>query len=88
MFQPVLTLLVASSIQIAAESPRAADLAQIVYDITQAVEGARPQTLPVAETLTVRDLPFYYDDLLPLPVPAVEPVVTYDWRSPTIFDLP
>ena len=88
MLHPVLTLLVASSIQFHAESPRQADLAQIVFEITQAVETA-PSVVDegVAEP-TVCDIPFYYSDFTPLAAPAVALLVTYDWRSPVIFDLP
>ena len=38
--------------------------------------------------LTVRDIPFYYRLLSPVPVPVGVPSITYDWRSPVFFDLP
>jgi hypothetical protein len=88
MLQPVLTILVASSIHFAAESPRQADLAQIVYEITQAVESVRPVVDEGEAEPTVCDIPFYYSDFTPLAAPEVAPLVTYDWRSPVIFDLP
>ena len=89
MLHPVLTLLVAGSIQMASESPRQVDLAQIVFQITQAVEDSRPLVVDPGEVEpTVCDVPFYYSDFTPLAAPAVATLVTYDWRSPVIFDLP
>jgi len=88
MVQPVLTLLIASSIQLTAEAPCAPDLGQIVLSIAEVIEAAPAPFVPPAEEPTVRDVPFYYDRLAPVPVPAVVPPVTYDWRSPVIFDLP
>ena len=37
---------------------------------------------------TVVDVPYYYSDFTPIAAPAVEPIVTYDWRSPVFFDVP
>ena len=88
MFHPVLSLLVASSVHMAADSPRQADFAQIVLEITQAVETARPGIDPGEAGPTVCDIPFYYSDFTPLAAPEVAPLITYDWRSPVIFDLP
>ncbi len=88
MVSPVLTLLVASSIQMASEGPRRADLAGIVLELTQAiVVSGRPEPETRTEP-TVCDIPFYYDDLLPVAPPAAATPITYDWRSPVIFDLP
>ncbi len=86
--QPILTLLVASSLQVQADAPRPADFTQILIEITQAIETVRPRPVPAPAALTVCDVPFYYRLLAPVPVPAVAPRVTYDWRSPVIFDLP
>jgi hypothetical protein len=88
MLHPVLTILVASSIHFTAESPRHADLAEIVYDLTQAVECARPVVEEGEAEPTICDVPFYYSDFTPLAAPEAAPIVTYDWRSPVIFDLP
>ncbi len=88
MVPPILTLLVASSLQLSADAPRPVDLGQIALSITQALETVRPRTDPAAAALTLRDIPFHYDLLAPVPVPAFVPRVTYDWRSPVIFDLP
>src|SRR5205085_2298553 len=88
MLHPVLTILVAGSFHLAAESPRTADLAQIVYEITQVVATARPIVPEGEAEPTVCDIPFYYSDFTPLAAPEVAPLVTYDWRSPVIFDLP
>lgn len=88
MLHPVLTLLVASSIHFAAESPRPADFAQIVLEITQSVEAACPESLAGRPEPTVCDIPFYYSDFIPLAAPESALIVTYDWRSPVVFDLP
>ncbi len=37
---------------------------------------------------TLIDVPYYYSDFTPIAAPAVEPIVTYDWRSPVFFDVP
>jgi hypothetical protein len=84
MLHPVLTLLVASSFQAGADFSVPAEIAQIVVEITLTM----PATLEIGEVLTIRDVPFYYDDFTPAAVPVVPLVVTYDWRSPVIFDLP
>jgi hypothetical protein len=88
MLHPVLTILVAGSFHLAAESPRQDEFAQIVYDLTLAVDQARPETFEGEPEPTVCDIPFYYSDFTPWAVPAAEPIITYDWRSPVIFDLP
>jgi hypothetical protein len=88
MFNPVLSLLVAGSIHVGADLKAPADLAQIVLEITEALPGG---TTPLVETEaepTVIDLPYYYSDFTPIAAPAVPQIVTYDWRSPVIFDLP
>lgn len=88
MFHPVLSLLVAGTIHVGADLKAPADLAQIVLEITEALPGG---TIPLLETEaepTVIDVPYYYSDFTPIAAPAVEPIVTYDWRSPVIFDLP
>lgn len=88
MFHPVLTLLVAGSIHVGADLKAPADLAQIVLEITEALPGG---TAPLIETegeATVVDVPYYYSDFTPIAAPAVATIVTYDWRSPVIFDLP
>ena len=88
MLHPVLTILVASSIHVGADVHAPVDLAQIVVQLTQALPAVSP-SMPQAEARpTVADLPYYYSDFTPVPAPAVEPIVTYDWRSPVIFDLP
>jgi hypothetical protein len=88
MVNPVLTLLVAGSVQLWAETPRQAELARIVVEITQAVELPRVPA-PLAEReLTVCDVPYYYDAFLPAAAPEAAPLITYDWRSPVFFDVP
>ncbi len=88
MAAPVLTLLMAGSIQIACESPRQADLARIVLEITEAIDVAAPLRIEAEPGPTVRDIAYYFDDLRPAALPAVPILVTYDWRSPVVFDLP
>jgi hypothetical protein len=85
---PVLTLLVASSIQLSDDAPRPVDFTQIFLTVTQAFETAHSTQAPEAMVLTVRDIPFYYRLLSPVPVPVGVPSITYDWRSPVFFDLP
>ena len=89
MFHPVLTLLVAGSIQYGADVRAPQDLAQIVLEITEALPGSPSNTILEREAApTVADVPYYYSDFTPLAAPAVEPIVTYDWRSPVFFDVP
>ncbi len=84
----LLTLLAAGSFQLACESPRRADLARLVLEITQAVEVLPSRPAAPDPAPTVRDIPFYFDDLAPRAAPAAPLIVTYDWRSPVVFDLP
>ena len=88
MFHPVLTLLVAGSIHVGAELNTPQDLAQIVLEITEALPGSPSTILEREAQPTVVDVPYYYSDFMPIAAPAVEPIVTYDWRSPVIFHLP
>jgi hypothetical protein len=88
MLHPVLTLLVAGSFHLSAESPWQADLADIVYEITLAVEHAQPDPVMGEPELTICDIPYYYSDFTPVTARHPEPFISYDWRSPVIFDLP
>jgi hypothetical protein len=88
MFHPVLTLLVAGSIHVGADLKAPADLAQIVLEITEALPGGTTSLVEIEAEATVIDVPYYYSDFTPIAAPAVEPIITYDWRSPVIFDLP
>jgi hypothetical protein len=88
MFHPVLTLLVAGSIHAGADFRAPVDLAQIVLEITEALPGSPSTILELEASPTIVDVPYYYSDFTPIAAPAVEPIVTYDWRSPVIFDLP
>jgi hypothetical protein len=88
MFHPVLTLLVAGSIHGGADLAAPADLAQIVLEITEALPGQAQTVLETQAEPTVADLPYYYSDFTPVAVPEARPIITYDWRSPVIFDLP
>lgn len=88
MFHPVLSLLVAGSIHAGSGITEPSDLVQIVLEITEALPGS-PGSILRAETVpTIVDVPYYYSDFTPVAAPAVETVITYDWRSPVIFDLP
>jgi hypothetical protein len=88
MFHPVLSLLVAGSIHVGADLRGPADLAQIVLEITEALPGGTTHILETAAEPTVIDVPYYYSDFTPIAAPVVAQIVTYDWRSPVIFDLP
>lgn len=88
IFHPVLTLLVAGSIHGGADFGAPADLAQIVLEITEALPGRVQALLDTQAEPTVADLPYYYSDFTPLAAPEAPAIITYDWRSPVIFDLP
>jgi hypothetical protein len=84
---PVLTLLVAGSIQLAAETPRT-DFACLAFELTRAVEVLPGAADPAEPPLGVCDIPFYYSDFSPVRARETPILVTYDWRTPVIFDLP
>ena len=88
MFHPVLTLLVAGSIHAGADFSVPSDFAQIVLEITEALPGAPSTVLETDAVPTIVDVPYYYSDFTPVAAPVVATIVTYDWRSPVIFDLP
>ena len=88
MFHPVLTLLVAGSIHAGADFSAPSELAQIVLEITEALPGAPSTLLEIEAVPTVADVPYYYSDFTPVAAPVVATLITYDWRSPVIFDLP
>jgi hypothetical protein len=88
MFHPVLTLLVAGSIHVGTELKAPSDLAQIVLEITEALPNAAAPLIEAEAGPTVIDIPYYYSDFTPVAAPEVATIVTYDWRSPVIFDLP
>jgi hypothetical protein len=88
MFHPVLTLLVAGSIHVGTEIKAPSDLAQIVLEITEALPNGTTTILESEAAPTVADVPYYYSDFTPVAAPEVATIVTYDWRSPVIFDLP
>lgn len=88
MFHPVLSLLVAGSIHVGVDLKAPADLAQIVLEITEALPGGATQLLDTKAEPTVVDVPYYYSDFTPIAAPQVASIITYDWRSPVIFDLP
>lgn len=88
MVSPVLTLLVASSLQWASGSARTPDLTQLAIEITEAVQAAGTELPAAADEPTVCQIEYYFDDLAPRAAPRVPFLVTYDWRSPVVFDLP
>lgn len=87
MAPPVLALLVAGSLHLAIEAPRPADVLRVLAAATEAMGDVYLFSAPEDEP-TVCDVPYYYDRLAPEPGPAVAPRVTYDWRSPIVFDRP
>jgi hypothetical protein len=88
MLHPVLTLLVASSLQAAADSPRQLELAQLAVEIARAVELPQVPAGTPAEAPTFREVAYSFDPLAPAPSPSVPTIVSYDWRTPVVFDLP
>ena len=88
MTAPFLTLLVAGSLQWAPESPSRADFERVAIEIAQAVQIGLPAPVELDLPATVADVPFYFDRLMPAAEPAAPLIVTYDWRSPVVFDLP
>jgi hypothetical protein len=88
MTAPFLTLLVAGSLQWAPETPGRADFERVALEIAQAVEIGLPVSLEAEPAPSVADVPFYYDRLMSAVEPASPLLVTYDWRSPVVFDLP
>jgi hypothetical protein len=88
MTAPLLSLLVAGSLQWAPPSAARADFERMAIEIAQAVEINLPAPFELHVPATVADVPFYYDRLMPAAEPAAPLLVTYDWRSPVVFDLP
>ena len=89
MVHPLLSILVAASVHCPAEAPRQRDLVLIIDALVQGAEVMVPDAVPPGDPEpTVRDIPYYYCDYTPFAVPEAAPIVTYDWRSPVIFDLP
>lgn len=88
MFHPVLTLLVAGSIHVGADFKAPTDVAQIVYELTEALPGSGAPLIVAQAEVTVIDVPYYYSDFTPVPVRETAPIITYDWRSPVFRDVP
>jgi len=88
MFHPVLTLLVAGSIHVGADFKAPTDVAQIVYELTEALPGGGSSLIVAEAEVTVVDVPYYYSDFTPVPVRETAPIITYDWRSPVFRDVP
>jgi hypothetical protein len=88
MTAPVLTLLVAGSLQLSCPSARQEDLIQIVYEMTQTIEVLAPERLAAEKPPAVSSLAYTFDGRAAVALPASPLLVTYDWRSPVFFDLP
>ena len=88
MTAPLLSLLVASSLQWAPPPSARAEFERVAIEIAQAVEIGLSAPFELDVPATVADVPFYYDRLMPAAEPAAPLLVTYDWRSPVFFDLP
>lgn len=86
MMPPVISLLVAGSVQFATEVRAPEDLVLTVVEAVHAVRGGSfdaAAPAPEAPAAASRDLPES------VPVPAARaPRITYDWRSPVFFDVP
>lgn len=88
MVTPLLTVLVAGSAPWAVDAPSRADLARIVVEISRTVDLPSP---PSPEAEAPRAVDAQPPAAAPAPAvaaPAVPLLVTYDWRSPVVFDLP
>jgi hypothetical protein len=88
MTAPFLTLLVAGSLQWAPPAPARADFERLALEIAQAVEPGLPVPFDREPAPGVADVVYYFDRLMPRAEPAAPLLVTYDWRSPVVFDLP
>lgn len=88
MTAPFLTLLVAGSVYWAPEASGRADFERVALEIAQAVEVGLSSPLEIEAPPTVADVRYYYDRLMAAAEPASPLLVTYDWRSPVVFDLP
>ena len=68
----------------------APDFARVVAleIVVQAVQAADFAPVAVDDAPTVRDVAFHFDLFRPAAAPFVPLIVTYDWRSPVVFDLP
>ena len=87
MLNPLLGLFLAAAAQAPGESP---DYARVVAleIVVQAVQSADLAPVAVDDAPDVRHVCFYFDDFRPAAAPAAPLIVTYDWRSPVVFDLP
>ncbi len=88
MAAPLLSLLVAGSLQWAPPVPARADFERLAIELAQAVQPGVPVAPDLEAPAGVADVPYYYDRLMPATPPAAPLLVTYDWRSPVVFDLP
>jgi hypothetical protein len=87
MLNPLLGLFLAAAAQAPGDSP---DYARVVAleIVVQAVQAAELAPVAVDDAPSVRDIPYYFDDFRPAAAPAAPLLITYDWRSPVVFDAP
>ena len=85
---PVFALFVVCSIQAESEAPRQADLSAMVVEFAAAFDFETVGIEVPEPAPTVCDVAYYYNDLAPLALPPSSVIITYDWRSPVVFDLP
>ena len=88
MTAPLLSLLVAGSLQWTSPVPARTEFEILAIEIAQVVDPGVPVLLDLDVPAGPADVPYYYDRLMPAAEPAAPLLVTYDWRSPVVFDLP
>ncbi len=88
MVPQLLALLVVGSMRLSAEAGGPADLTEVVLSITEAIGAERSVEDPYETPLTVRDIPYYYERLAPLPVPETPALVVPGRRLRAFFGLP
>ena len=89
MLNPFLALLIAGSVHGAADDAFCpADLTAIVIELTETVGLAPQEGASAPAAPSVCDVRTYYDDFSPYALPETPLIVSYDWRSPIIFDRP
>ena len=88
MVTPLLTVLVAGSAPWAVDAPARADLARLVVEITRTVDLPSPPGPEAEIPRPIAPTPAAPSDVPAVAAPEVPLLVTYDWRSPVIFDLP
>ena len=89
MLNPILTLMIAGAFQATADDAFCpADLSAIAIQLSETIRLVPEEVDSVEEAPTVCDVRYYYDDFFRTAPPEAPLIVSYDWRSPIILDLP